>query len=132
MRQKPKKALQEVIRADGRYPLAAYAFLQEGFARAVKDVYGDDASKPPEPHVTGQQLCLALRELAKEKWGLLAGTVLDRWNIRATIDFGNMVFLQIQSGHMGRQEEDSLEDFRDVYDLGEAFGADEEFESADE
>ncbi len=132
MRQNPQKPLLEVIRADGRYPLEAYAFLQDGFARAVKDVYRDDAPEHSEPHVTGQQLCVALRELAKAKWGLLAGTVLGRWNIHATIDFGNMVFLQIQSGHMGRTAEDSLEDFRDVYNFPEAFGAYEKFESEHE
>jgi len=82
--------------------------------------------------VTGQQLCLALRDLAKERWGLLAQTVLARWNIHSTLDFGNMVFLQIQSGHMGSTPEDSLEDFRDVYDFSEAFGTDQQIGSEHE
>jgi len=118
----PEKALPEIIRADGRYPLDAFAFLYEGLARAAKEVHGE-AEKAGRPrHVTGQQLCHALREEAIERWGLLARTVLATWRIHATVDFGNMVYLLVENELMGKTEEDSLEDFRDVYDFDEAFG----------
>ena len=73
--------------------------------------------------VTGQQLCEGLRALALESWGPLAQTVLNRWKIRGTRDFGEMVFLLIELGLMGKQDSDRVEDFDDVYDFGEAFGA---------
>jgi uncharacterized repeat protein (TIGR04138 family) len=126
--------MEEVIRDDGRYPPEAFAFLHDGLNHAVETVHGEsvpeDASEMEAPgnHVSGQQLTWALRDLAIERWGMLARTVLRRWNIRRTIDFGNMVYLMIDAGFMRKTEEDSLEDFRDVYDFDEAFCFKGEFE----
>lgn len=47
MTDQPEKDLEEVIRKDGRYPLEAFAFLHEGLARAVKQIYGDEADESP-------------------------------------------------------------------------------------
>ena len=127
MADEPKKPMEEVIREDGRYPPEAYAFLHEGLIRAVEAVHGEDIPAAGR-HVTGRELCTALRDLALEKWGMLAPTVLKRWNIRGTIDFGNMVYLLVDSGHWGKRPEDSLEDFRDVYDFQTAFDVGEEFD----
>ena len=121
----PEKLLLEVVRADGRYPLDAFAFLYEGLARAAKEVHGEAGKARRPRHVTGQQLCHALREEAIERWGLLAKTVLAKWRIHATVDFGNMVYLLVENELMGKTEEDSLEDFRDVFDFDEAFGTGE-------
>ena len=130
MSQQRHDKLVEVVRRDGRYPLAAFVFLYEGLGRAEKDIHGEriERGQPKVRHVTGQQLCQSLREEAIERWGMLARTVLARWNIHATIDFGNMVYLLVENELMGKSEEDSLEDFRDVYDFNEAFGAGEVFE----
>jgi len=54
--------------------------------------------------------------------------VLARWNIRATIDFGHMVYLLIDNEFMHKTPEDSVEDFRDVYDFSEAFRDVDDFE----
>ncbi|HET6428674.1 MAG TPA: Minf_1886 family protein [Phycisphaerae bacterium] len=121
MRETPEKSLEEVIREDGRYPLEAFAFLHDGLQRAVEDTHGEQAEEAQERHVTGAQLCHALRAEALARWGALASHVLTRWNIRRTIDFGNMVYLLVDNGHMRKTEQDSLEDFRDVYDFEEAF-----------
>jgi len=120
--------LVELVRRDGRYPLEAYAFLQEGLARAARTVYGKKVETEGAHHVTGQQLCQALREEALDRWGMLARTVLEKWNIRSTMDFGNMVYLLIDHDLMQKTEDDSIEDFRDVYDFDEAFGQADVFE----
>lgn len=123
-----RKSVEEVIRKDGRYPVEAYAFLHEGLNRAVAEVHGPEAAMAPPAegqertrHVTGVQLCKALRDLSIERWGLLVRTVLDRWNIHATIDFGHMVYLLVDNDLMRKTEEDSVEDFRDVYAFDQAF-----------
>lgn len=116
----PTMSMEEVIRQDGRYSPEAYRFLQEGLAMATEATYGEEGSSLGQRHVTGQQICCALRDLAIEKWGMLAKAVLGRWNIHATIDFGNMVYLLIEHKFMKKSESDSIEDFRDVYDLDEA------------
>jgi len=124
----PSKPMEEVIRADGRYPPAAYGFLYEGLARAVKHARDEGSDKPPQRHVSGSQLCLALRDAAIERWGQLARTVLAKWNIHSTADFGNMVFVLVEAHFMWATEEDHIEDFEDVYDFAEAFGTEGEFE----
>jgi uncharacterized repeat protein (TIGR04138 family) len=128
MESQPGKSMEQVIQEDGRYPLDAFAFLHDGLAKAVQGVYGDQAATEGQHHVSGQQLCNALRELALERWGMLAQTVLNRWNIRATIDFGNMVYLLIEGNFMRKTDEDSVEDFRDVYDFDQAFSDYQAFE----
>jgi len=124
----PERSMEEVIRTDGRYPLEAFAFLHDGLARAVKDAFREDVPEAGQRHVTGSQLCLAMRDLALDRWGRLARTVLGRWNIHATVDFGNMVYLLIEQDFMKKTDEDSLDDFRDVYDFSEAFNVSGEFE----
>jgi uncharacterized repeat protein (TIGR04138 family) len=77
-------------------------------------------SIPPAPahHITGRELCLGLRDYALTRWGLMASLVLRRWNITQTLDFGRMVFNLVEAGRLGVTEEDSLDDFREVYDFG--------------
>jgi uncharacterized repeat protein (TIGR04138 family) len=112
--------IERAIREDGRYAPEAFNFLQEGLDLAARLKYGPQPGKPRR-HVTGQELCEALRSLALKNWGPLAGEVLRRWNIRRTRDFGEMVYLMINVGVMGRQESDDIGDFDDVYDFGSAF-----------
>ena len=113
--------MEEIIREDGRYAPEAYAFLHEALSQAVKVVHGEEAEESGQRHVTGPELCKAIRELAVERWGLMAKAVLNQWNIHQTVDFGNMVYLLIRHGYMRKTEEDNLDDFRDVYDFERAF-----------
>lgn len=112
---RPAQSIEDVIKSDGRYPLSAFRFLHEGLERAVRSIHGRRRNRPQ--HVSGQQLCEALRELAVEQWGMLASPVLHRWGIRGTRDFGEMVFFLVNIGVWGAQESDRVEDFDDVFDL---------------
>jgi uncharacterized repeat protein (TIGR04138 family) len=76
-------------------------------------------------HVTGQQLCVGLRDFAIRRYGMMAPAVLRAWNLRSTDDFGRIVFAMIDHGLMSKTAEDSLEDFRSVFDFDEAFSRDE-------
>lgn len=108
----------------GPYPPAAYMFVREGLAHTARAVYGADAEDDDgaDRHVNGAQLCLGLREFAVQRYGLLARTVLSRWNIRATDDFGRIVFGLIDAGLLRKGEADRPEDFEGVYEFDEAFG----------
>jgi len=116
-----QNTLQRLIDEVAVYPLAAYQFVQEGLGHTVKKVHGSQVQPDASRHVSGRQLCEGLRELALTRWGLLSRTVLRRWNITSTLDFGRIVFALIKGGHMQRTEEDSLEDFRNVFDFRNAF-----------
>lgn len=72
-------------------------------------------------HVSGRELCWALRDYALKRWGILARTVLDSWNVRATRDFGRIVFGFIDFDMMRKQDGDTLDDFNDIYSFEEAF-----------
>ncbi len=121
------KSMEDVIRDDGRYPLEAFAFLHDALNFAVTEVYGAEGLETLTPeneasrHVSGSQLCIAMRDLAIERWGHLAKTVLTKWNIHATIDLGNMVYLLVNNSFMRKTDDDSVEDFRDVYSFKDAF-----------
>lgn len=75
-------------------------------------------------HITGQELAEGVRTVALERFGLMARTVLDHWGVRSTEDLGEIVFALVEGGMLVRQEGDSREDFRDVYDFAEAFEED--------
>ncbi len=119
--------IEKVIADDGRYRMEAFGFLHEGLARAVQTVYGQEESQAGG-HVSGQQLCLSLRDLACERYGLMAPAVLRRWGVHESVDFGNMVYLLIQHGLMRKTEEDSVEDFREVFHLDRDFDTSEEIQ----
>lgn len=121
MEQDPSELFDRVIREDGRYPVEAYQFLHAGLERASRLAHGEPSGDEPR-HVTGRQLCEGLRDLAIERWGMLARTVLAHWRIHRTRDFGEMVFLLVEHGLMGKQDSDTIEDFDEVYSFAEAFG----------
>ncbi|MEX2218121.1 MAG: Minf_1886 family protein [Phycisphaerales bacterium] len=108
----------------GPYSHEALQFVRDGLAHAVKTLHGESGGaggSSNDRHVNGQQLCLGLRDYAIERYGMLARTVLARWGVNRTEDFGRIVFAMIDAGLLRRSEEDSPEAFRGVYDFDEAF-----------
>ena len=108
----------------GAYPPEAYDFVQQGLSFTVAHIHGDAAKPRASRHVSGQQLCQGIREFALNQYGMLAGTVLRLWNIHGTLDFGRIVFALIEAGQMQKTDDDTVEDFRDVFDFKTAFEAD--------
>lgn len=107
----------------GPFPPQAYQFVREGLAHTVTLIHGTGARSDDESrHVSGQQLCQGLRDFATKQYGLLARTVLARWHIHTTEDFGRIVFAMIDAELMRKTDDDTIEDFRGVYDFDEAFG----------
>jgi uncharacterized repeat protein (TIGR04138 family) len=114
--------MHQVVRDVGTYPLEAYDFVQQGLAYTVRKIHS--SNKDPDRvcrHVNGVDLCEGMREMALHRWGLMTRTVLSRWNISQTVDFGKIVFAMVDSGYMQATPDDSLEDFREVYDFKTAF-----------
>jgi uncharacterized repeat protein (TIGR04138 family) len=118
----PLKNLDEIVEELGVYARDAYKFVQAGLLYTVTKLHGDDETNPEaNRHISGQQLCEGLREFALLQWGMLAKTVLARWGITATLDFGRIVFALVEYGHMSKTDQDTVEDFRNVYDFATAF-----------
>lgn len=107
----------------GPFPPQAYQFVRDGLAHTVAMIHGSGSRSDDETrHVSGQQLCQGLKDFAIKQYGLLARTVLERWHIQGTEDFGRIVFAMIDAELMRKTDDDTMDDFRGVYDFDEAFG----------
>jgi uncharacterized repeat protein (TIGR04138 family) len=126
-------AIAQLLKEDPRYPLEAYIFVFEAlhYAQSVLGMGSESVSEPPgegeeeapkpERHVTGQELCQAIRSFALEQYGYMAKLVLGNWGLHATSDFGEIVFNLIRVGQMRKTPQDRREDFDGVYDFDSAF-----------
>lgn len=77
-------------------------------------------------HVSGAELAWACRDLAFERFGLLARTVLDCWGVQSTADIGQIVFALVETELLSTQPGDKVKDFVGVYEFESAF--DESYE----
>jgi len=100
-----------------RYSDAAYLFLLSALQYAI-----DRLDEPR--HITGQELAEGCRDLAIERFGPMARTVLEHWGIHSTGDMGEIVYALIECHVLIKQETDSREDFDEVFDFDEAFDRD--------
>jgi uncharacterized repeat protein (TIGR04138 family) len=72
---------------------------------------------PIERHITGQQLCEAIRQLALREFGYMAKAVFKSWGVTQTSDFGEMVYHLIDVELMKKTEKDRREHFDNVFDF---------------
>lgn len=109
-----------------QFPEEAFQFVREGLAYTAKLFHGEPQRPNADQaddrrHVTGQQLCMGLKKLATERYGLLAKAVLCKWGIRATDDFGVIVYALIDRSELRQGERDNIDDFKNIFDFEEAF-----------
>lgn len=97
-------------------------FQERGYLFVLASIEYLQQQLPARRHVSGAELALAVRDHARERFGLLALTVLQHWGIRETRDIGRMVFTLVDVGLLVTQPGDRIEDFADVYGFSEAFG----------
>ena len=126
----PTHPLAELLARDRRFHFDAYVFVFEalryaqeklGLGREQPSVEADEAEQADESggeqHVTGQELCEAIRQYAQQQYGYMAKSVLNHWGIHSTGDFGEIVFNLIEIGQMRKTEHDRREDFENVFDF---------------
>jgi uncharacterized repeat protein (TIGR04138 family) len=107
--------LSRLARTDNRYSVDAYRFVFESLEYTLRKV----VSRPG--HVTGRELLDGIRLYALEQFGGLAPMVFGFWGVHETLDFGEIVFNLVGANLMGRTDQDTKEDFRDVFDFADAF-----------
>ena len=111
----------ELLQQDVRYHIEAYQFVREALAYAQETLKMPAQGAEGEHHITGQQLCEAIRQYAVEQYGYMALTVLNNWGVHRTGDFGEIVYNLIRIKHMKKSESDRRKDFDDVYEFATAF-----------
>ncbi|MCD6460995.1 hypothetical protein J7L67_10070, partial [bacterium] len=104
----------EIIAKDSRYEIEAYNFLLLAFNYTV--------SKTTQyRHVTGQELLQSIKEYALDQYGPMTRIVLQHWGITTTEDLGHIVFNLVDAGLIGKNDDDSINDFINVFDFSEVF-----------
>lgn len=128
--------LEEILRRDPRYPYEAYEFVFAALAHTQKRLGRvpprESAAVEPSYHVSGPELLEGVRDLALREFGLMARTVFRLWGIENTADFGELVFNLVEANLMSKTQEDTRDDFRDVYDLDKALVEDFRIELREE
>lgn len=106
--------ISELLIRDDRYSREAYRFVQEGLEFTVQ-------RRGRRGHVSGKELLEGIRDMARDRFGLMARTVLNQWGIMATSDVGEIVFNLVDAQVMSKQDSDTRDDFANVYDFEEVF-----------
>jgi uncharacterized repeat protein (TIGR04138 family) len=113
------EALDSIVGSDPRYQRDAYVFLRDALDFTTKQQKKTKGTSVR--HVSGPELLEGVRQYALKEFGPMVMTVFDNWGIHSCEDIGNMVFNLIGAGIFGKTEEDSIDDFKNVYDFGEVF-----------
>lgn len=129
----PSHPIAKLLKEDRRYKIDAYAFVFEALnfahsqlgmgaersadAEEEEEEVEEPSPKEAERHLTGQQLCEAIRQYALEQYGYMAQCVLNSWGVKSTSDFGEIVFNLIGIGQMRKTSDDRREDFDNVFDF---------------
>ena len=72
-------------------------------------------------HICGRELARACRDLALERYGIMARLVLEHWGVRSTADIGDIVFTLVDLGLLISQPTDTREEFVGVFDFDQEF-----------
>ena len=113
------EALDSIIASDSRYARDAYVFLRDALdytTKQQKKIKGTSVR-----HVSGPELLEGVRQYALKEFGPMVMTVFGYWGLHACEDIGHMVFNLIGAGIFGKTDEDSIEDFKNVYQFEDVF-----------
>jgi uncharacterized repeat protein (TIGR04138 family) len=106
--------VKDIVNKDPRYTVDAYLFVLAAlqYTRQELQISG---------HVTGQQLLSGIKTLGLEHYGAMAKLVFEHWGVTKTVDFGNIVINMVNEKILSKTPEDSIDDFKDVYDFDDVF-----------
>lgn len=118
------ESLESILKRERRYDPQAYFFLRDALdftLRRVEEMRKAEGGGARNRHVSGRELLEGFRDCALEEFGPMAATLMEEWGVRRCEDVGNMVFQMIEEQVFGRQDSDSPEDFREIFDFDGAF-----------
>src|SRR3954452_3170280 len=95
---------------ESRYDERAYLFVLSALEFCQQRL-------PERRHITGRELALACRDLALDRFGVMARLVLEHWGIRTTADLGDIVFTLVDLGLLVSQPTDTRDEFLEVYEF---------------
>src|ERR1700677_1572890 len=113
------EVVEQICEKDARFASDAYHFVQEGLNHTLKSLKrgGQHAHR----HVSGQELLHGLREFALKEYGPMSKAALNEWGLKTTDDIGQIVFNLVTASVLGKNENDSPNDFKNVFTFDDAF-----------
>lgn len=115
--------LADVVRRDPRYAYEAYEFVLFQALAHTQKLLGrkpcESSTGEEQLHVSGPELLEGIRDLALREFGMMARTVFHMWGIDSTDDIGRIVFNLVEANKMSKTDQDTLDDFHNIYDLDE-------------
>ncbi len=109
--------IESIAETHGSFRPEAYRFVLEALERAMVD-------RVQPAHVSGEILLDSIKDLGRDRFGIMATDVFAAWGVRSTLDFGRCVFHMVDDGLLNKRDEDSLRDFIDKFDFRQAFEED--------
>lgn len=109
--------MDRILLKEKRFHEQAYLFLLAALEYC-------QARLPERRHISGRELAEAFRDLARERYGVMARMVLEHWGIRTSDDIGDVVFTLVDLGLLVTAPGDTRDDFVGVFDFADAFEAD--------
>jgi uncharacterized repeat protein (TIGR04138 family) len=114
--------IQAVRKRDRRFSRHAYYFVLDALDFTMTQL-GREQLTGEERHVGGRELVIGIKEYASDQFGPMAALVFERWGVRRSGDFGEIVFNLIDAELLSRRPSDSRLDFVDGFDFGSTFAA---------
>ena len=102
---------------EARYDERAYLFVLAALEFCQQRL-------PERRHLTGRELAEGCKDLALQRYGLIAREVLEHWGVRDSSDLGEIVFALVDVGLLSKQPNDTKEDFVGTVDFKKAFDRD--------
>jgi uncharacterized repeat protein (TIGR04138 family) len=130
------EAVAELAHRDGRYAPEAFLLVCEALRTTSELIQNGTIQTPALStaerhvpghagfHVTGQELLEGFRRHVRREYGNMALFLLHSFGLRRSEDVGEVVFLMVESGLLGKRESDTRNDFAGGYDFAEAFAPD--------
>jgi uncharacterized repeat protein (TIGR04138 family) len=115
--------LERLREKNPRYQAEAYLFLLSALHTIMESL------EQPR-HISGPELVEGVRDLALERYGLLARTVLEHWGVHTTEDLGELVFALVDCGILTKEDRDTPADFCELFDFEDAFERDYPWDEA--
>lgn len=117
-------AVAELVFRDGvmdRIRLRERRFHEQAYLFVLAALEFQQSRLTERRHINGRELALACRDLALDRFGVMARVVLEHWGITSTADLGDVVFALVESELLLSQPGDRREDFIGVYSFEDAF-----------
>jgi uncharacterized repeat protein (TIGR04138 family) len=114
------RKIREIMDRDPRYKVEAYEFVFRALDYTMEQLDRRNLPDEESRHISGRELLEGIRDYALQQFGYLARFVFDRWGVRTTDDFGEIVFNLVENELLKKRPEDAREDFHGVYDFAEA------------